>query len=176
LAVDAAERGAWTELLDGAAVWPVTPLRYLLEGVAARATGAAAPSDLALALRWLVAPHRWVVRRYLATRPSAPPARPASPTTAAPVEAPAPPATDARDRRGLRAGRRGRAAPGPERAAAAVAAWSRRARRPGVAAERQARPRRGRPRPRSAIPGRPHAVSAARDQASPPGWSRWRSS
>jgi hypothetical protein len=117
LAVDAAERGAWTELLDGAAVWPVTPLRYLLEGVAARATGAAAPSDLALALRWLVAPHRWVVRRYLASRPSAPPARPAAPATNAPVDGGAP--TEA-----AAALARAEAAPSPATVDAAIAAWA----------------------------------------------------
>lgn len=63
LAVDAAERGAWRELAtrgDGeGARWPATPLRFFLEGVAARRCGAAAaPSALSLRARWLLAPYR----------------------------------------------------------------------------------------------------------------------
>lgn len=66
LAVDAAERGAWHELLPSAAgaaattpSWPATPLRFFLEGVAARMLGDdRAPSSAGLAARWLLAPYR----------------------------------------------------------------------------------------------------------------------
>ena len=62
LACDAAERAAWDELSDDAARarWPATPLTYLLEGVAARHTGAAAaPGAAELWARWALAPrHR----------------------------------------------------------------------------------------------------------------------
>jgi len=65
LACDAAERAAWSELEGDAARarWPATPLTYLLEGVAARHTGAtAAPSAGELWARWALAP------RHRATR------------------------------------------------------------------------------------------------------------
>jgi hypothetical protein len=60
LACDAAERGAWDELVATAARgWPATPLGFLLEGIAARHTGAAgAPSANELWGRWLLAPRR----------------------------------------------------------------------------------------------------------------------
>lgn len=63
LAVDAAERGAWAELLPEAATgtgsWPATPLRFFLEGVAARQLGhASAPTKLGLWARWLLSPGR----------------------------------------------------------------------------------------------------------------------
>src|SRR5215468_8841894 len=75
LACDAAERGAWDELCDPAcAAWPATPLRFLLEGIAARHTGAAgAPSTRELWARWLIAPRRRatraLVREALAAAP-----------------------------------------------------------------------------------------------------------
>jgi hypothetical protein len=86
LAVDAAERGAWSELLPdvrGASPganpktgsitgsktgsitgsWPATPLRFFLEGVAARQLGhASAPTLLGMWARWLMSPgrrHTW---------------------------------------------------------------------------------------------------------------------
>jgi hypothetical protein len=65
LACDAAERGAWDELADDAAQtrWPATPLTYLLEGIAARRTGAAAaPSAHELWLRWVLAPRHRTTR------------------------------------------------------------------------------------------------------------------
>lgn len=63
LAVDAAERGAWADLLPEAATgtgsWPATPLRFFLEGVAARQLGhASAPTKMGLWARWLLAPCR----------------------------------------------------------------------------------------------------------------------
>lgn len=62
LAVDAAERGAWEELLPTAtttAGWPATPLRFFLEGVAtARKGHASAPNSFGLHARWLLAPYR----------------------------------------------------------------------------------------------------------------------
>src|SRR5688500_16810950 len=69
LAVDAAERGAWSELHDDAthARWPATPLSFLLEGIAARHVGAAgAPSRVELELRWVFAPYRRATRALLA--------------------------------------------------------------------------------------------------------------
>lgn len=79
LACDAAERGAWSELVDDAAHnrWPPTPLTYLLEGIAARRAGAAhAPGPRELWLRWLIAPRHRVtlplVREALAIAPSTP--------------------------------------------------------------------------------------------------------
>lgn len=71
LACDAAERGAWDELSDDAAraLWPATPLTYLLEGIAAHRTGATgAPSSLELWTRWVLAPrHRTTHRLVLET-------------------------------------------------------------------------------------------------------------
>jgi hypothetical protein len=81
LACDAAERGAWAELAGPArTAWPATPLGFLLEGIAARHTGAAgAPSARELWARWLIAPHRRVTRALvqgaLAAPSSPPPAR-----------------------------------------------------------------------------------------------------
>jgi hypothetical protein len=68
LACDAAERGAWHELTDDAgARGPATPLTYLLEGIAARRTGAAgAPSARELWARWAVAPRRRATRGLVA--------------------------------------------------------------------------------------------------------------
>lgn len=67
MAIDAAERGAWRALLDDAATWPPTPVRLVVEAVAARAVGAAdAPSRAGLWLRWLLAPSRratWALLR-----------------------------------------------------------------------------------------------------------------
>jgi hypothetical protein len=68
LAADAAERGAWSELLDHATTtrWPATPLTYLLEGIAARRIGAAgAPGTFELTTRWLLAPYRGATRGLL---------------------------------------------------------------------------------------------------------------
>jgi hypothetical protein len=91
LACDAAERGAWSELCDHAAAgWPATPLGFLLEGIAARHTGAAgAPSPRELWARWLIAPHRRVTRALVATAlAAAPPPRRESTAPAAPAAAP----------------------------------------------------------------------------------------
>ncbi|HEX3757477.1 MAG TPA: hypothetical protein VHW23_02180 [Kofleriaceae bacterium] len=80
LACDAAERGAWAELCDpGRAAWPATPLGFLLEGIAARHTGAAgAPPARELWARWLIAPRRRATRALvieaLATASSGAPA------------------------------------------------------------------------------------------------------
>jgi hypothetical protein len=90
LACDAAERGAWGELCDHAAAgWPVTPLGFLLEGIAARHTGAAgAPSARELWSRWLIAPRRRVTRALVvealaaAPPPRREPTRPAEPAAA----------------------------------------------------------------------------------------------
>jgi len=78
LACDAAERAAWDELIDDAARarWPATPLTYLLEGIAARHTGAAgAPSAFELWARWALAPRHRATRALvidaLAARPGA---------------------------------------------------------------------------------------------------------
>jgi hypothetical protein len=75
LAVDAAERAAWRELVDDAAAarWPASPLTFFLEGVASRRIEAAgAPGRRELILRWLFAPHRIATRALLAD-PVAPP-------------------------------------------------------------------------------------------------------
>src|SRR6185436_9051160 len=69
LAVDAAERGAWTELHGDsvAARWPASALTFFLEGVAARKLAAKrAPSAAELRARWLLAPHRNATRVLLA--------------------------------------------------------------------------------------------------------------
>jgi len=61
LAVDAAERGAWGELIASAAgaTFPASSLTFFLEGIAAVRMGASgAPSALELRMRWLMAPHR----------------------------------------------------------------------------------------------------------------------
>jgi hypothetical protein len=61
LAVDAAERGAWSELATSAAAatFPASSLTFFLEGIAAVRMGAAgAPGPFELRMRWLMAPHR----------------------------------------------------------------------------------------------------------------------
>lgn len=61
LAVDAAQRGAWSELYEDAvkATWPASSLTFFLEGVAAHKLEAAgAPGRAELRVRWLLAPHR----------------------------------------------------------------------------------------------------------------------
>jgi hypothetical protein len=69
LAVDAVERGAWHELASDIGTWPATPLRFLLEGVAALRVGAAASAGhgrAALWARWLLSPYRrhtWALLR-----------------------------------------------------------------------------------------------------------------
>ena len=117
LAIDAAERGAWRELLDDAATWPATPVRLVVEGVAARAVGAAdAPSRAGLWLRWLLAPSRratWTLVRH-------PPTVAAEATTTHAVDEPDPDVTITARRalgraRGLRR---------PVDVTAAVEAWT----------------------------------------------------
>ncbi|MEZ4402254.1 MAG: hypothetical protein R3B06_19675 [Kofleriaceae bacterium] len=117
LALDAAERGAWDEL-TGEARWPATPLTFLLEAVAARATGAKAPSAVNLWLRWAIAPHRRATLPLVraATRP-APPAPPAP----APVAGPA--VDDARAA-AVVALRQAQADRRPADVATAVTAWA----------------------------------------------------
>jgi hypothetical protein len=99
LACDAAERAAWDELNDDAAGarWPATPLTYLLEGIAARHTGAAsAPARTELWARWALAPHRRATRPLvvaaLAARSGAPATGdtgdPAAPVAAEPTPLP----------------------------------------------------------------------------------------
>jgi hypothetical protein len=95
LACDAAERGAWRELVDqpappfgGTAArghapvvddaargrWPATPLTYLLEGIAARQTGAAgAPGRAELWARWALAPRRRATRALVREALDVPP-------------------------------------------------------------------------------------------------------
>lgn len=106
LACDAAERGAWSELTEHAARagWPVTPLSFLLEGIAARHTGdPAAPPARELWARWLVAPRRratWALVVEAAAAPGAParrdpadrsnPADPADPAESTAAAAPEP--------------------------------------------------------------------------------------
>jgi len=77
LACDAAERGAWAELVGDAVRlrWPATPLTYLLEGIAARrAEAPGAPGAIELWARWALAPRRRVTRALvgaaLAPRPA----------------------------------------------------------------------------------------------------------
>ncbi|MBP6848849.1 MAG: hypothetical protein KA201_34115 [Kofleriaceae bacterium] len=119
LALDAAERGAWRELVDGIATWPATPLRYLLEAVALRRLALPrAPGAASRWLRLLVAPARLPTRRYLRAAPAAAPAA-TTPATAAPVE---PASADARVAAATALVAAAQA-PSPERAAAAVAAW-----------------------------------------------------
>jgi hypothetical protein len=87
LACDAAERAAWSELCEDAARarWPATPLTYLLEGVAARQTGAAAaPSGRELWARWALAPRHRATRALVAGALAIPPGTGAAPR---PVEA-----------------------------------------------------------------------------------------
>jgi hypothetical protein len=100
LACDAAERGAWSELVDDAAAarWPATPLGYLLEGIAARRIEAAgAPSARELWTRWLLAPRRGVTRALLVETlegaeraPSRPEARETGDAAADPAATPLP--------------------------------------------------------------------------------------
>ncbi|HEU4734538.1 MAG TPA: hypothetical protein VFT22_41895, partial [Kofleriaceae bacterium] len=108
LACDAAERGAWQELVADAetARWPATPLTYLLEGIAAHHTGRpSAPRAVELWARWALAPRRAttraLVRAALAGGTGAPSTRapggsgePAAPgDAAAPADRPAAEAT-----------------------------------------------------------------------------------
>ncbi len=75
LAVDAAERGAWSELAGEVAqnAWPASPLAYLLEGVAQRRTNQpGAPRELELYARWLLAPYRRATLALLAIAPVEP--------------------------------------------------------------------------------------------------------
>jgi hypothetical protein len=84
LACDAAERAAWDELIDDAARarWPATPLTYLLEGIAARHTGAAAaPPAFELWARWALAPRHRATRALVVDALAAQPGTPASPGT-----------------------------------------------------------------------------------------------
>lgn len=74
LAVDAADRGAWSELVTDAAAarYPASSLTFFLEGVAAVRTGAAAAPDATeLRARWLMAPHRAATLALLAPAPVA---------------------------------------------------------------------------------------------------------
>lgn len=65
LAVEAVERGAWDEILPWG--FPATPLRFLLEGIAAVRRGeAGAPGPMALRARWVMAPYRKHTRALLA--------------------------------------------------------------------------------------------------------------
>lgn len=96
LAVEAVERGAYAELLpDEEARWPASPLRFFLEGVAARRLGhASAPSAWGLWARWVLAPYRrhtWALWRAPAEPASAPPSDAAQP----PAEQPEAPAASA---------------------------------------------------------------------------------
>ncbi len=79
LAVAAAERADWLALVDfNAAAWPASPLRFLLEGVAARCRwqahldSATPPAPRELWARWIMAPYRratWpLLQRALAAR------------------------------------------------------------------------------------------------------------
>lgn len=74
LAADAADRGAWSELVVDAAAArsPASSLTFFLEGVAAMRTGAAgAPGAAELRARWLMAPHRRATFALLAPAPVA---------------------------------------------------------------------------------------------------------
>jgi len=82
LACDAAERAAWSELCEDAARarWPATPLTYLLEGLAARYTGATtAPSAGELWARWALAPRHRATRALVAGALAIPPGTGAAP-------------------------------------------------------------------------------------------------
>jgi hypothetical protein len=95
LACDATERAAWNELVDDAARarWPATPLTYLLEGLAARHTGAAAaPSALELWARWALAPRHRATRALVVDALAIPPGTPAPSST---TDAAEPVASDA---------------------------------------------------------------------------------
>ncbi len=91
LAVDAADRGAWTEIAEAAAAtrYPASTLTYLLEGIAAARTGAAgAPGGTELRARWLLAPHRRVTLGLLPVDVAAEiPMKPAANETAAATDA-----------------------------------------------------------------------------------------
>lgn len=89
LAVEAIERGAYAELLpEEPPRWPASPLRFFLEGVAARRLGhPSAPSAWGLWARWALAPHRrhtWALWRAPAEPRSAPPSEPPQPPDAQP--------------------------------------------------------------------------------------------
>ncbi len=86
IAVDAAERGAWSEIYADSlgAVWPASSLTFFLEGVAAHKLEAAgAPGKLERRVRWLLAPHRRATAVLLAPVIASPPP---STTTAAATE------------------------------------------------------------------------------------------
>jgi hypothetical protein len=86
LAVDAAERGAWSELVASAAAatFPASSLTFFLEGIAAARMGASnAPGAFELQMRWLMAPHRRTTfgllqRADVAMPPGAPSEAPAT--------------------------------------------------------------------------------------------------
>lgn len=92
IAVDAAERGAWSELYADSikAVWPASSLTFFLEGIAAyKLEAAGAPGKAELRVRWLLAPHRTATAALLASAPAVPaPATTtaSTETSAAPVE------------------------------------------------------------------------------------------
>lgn len=134
LAVDAAERAAWSELYDDAikAAWPASSLRFFLEGVAARRLDAAgAPGAFELRARWLIAPHRRATFALLAVpQPSAPPtsngngAPASSESTSAPTDATTAPPTQAALPSALAAHLElARSAPTTRSFAAAITAW-----------------------------------------------------
>ena len=84
LACDAAARAAWGELEADAAraAWPATPLTYLLEGIAARHTGAAAaPSAVELWARWALAPRHRATRALVIEALAIPPGTRPAPTS-----------------------------------------------------------------------------------------------
>lgn len=85
LAVDAVERGAWDELRV-TDQWPASPLRFLLEGIAARpARGPSLRWDLELWTRWLLAPRRG--QTFAIVRAAAAPRFAAGPTEDADADA-----------------------------------------------------------------------------------------
>jgi hypothetical protein len=99
LACDAAARAAWDELSDDAARarWPATPLTYLLEGIAARHTGAgAAPGAAELWARWALAPRHRATYALVVDALAIPRGVPVTPDAADPTDADAAePAPDA---------------------------------------------------------------------------------
>jgi hypothetical protein len=138
LAADDAERGAWARIAARAASparWPASPTTFLLEGVAARLTGAAgAPGRASLIAAWIEAPRRgaaWpLVRRALAADPRPRTAEPDAPAPADVVrDAEASPAAPAGALHAALAAhvalaRRGADTPAAE-VAAVAAAWDR---------------------------------------------------
>jgi hypothetical protein len=92
LAADDASAGRWAAITARATpAWPASPTTFFLEGVAARATGAAhAPTAADLVARWLEAPHRRATWSLLRRAITAPIAAPVDPPSAAPLPAVAP--------------------------------------------------------------------------------------